>query len=222
MEHRESVQVERITERTHWLLALLRSAKQGRIVSRLGTDLTFGLGPTATCYPGPRHCAALWGSCNCAGRRNDKRSIRRRRTDTVERATQGGGKPDAIADHCSEWAGRGYEGDPDQLHRLRDFIASGDPPANTIDEVGILTTSFIENDIFDWPDGTHHHDRAHVALGNNERRDVVVHGPRHMDGEINKPTISIDGLVIVEGGVFLDKSIPTSNKENPNECHYSG
>ena len=43
------------------------------------------------------------------------------------------------------------------------------------------------------------------ALGNNVRRDTVVHGPRHMDCEINKPTISIDGLVIVEHGIFLDE-----------------
>ena len=71
----------------------------------------------------------------------------------------------------------------------------------------ILTTSFEENDQFDWPDGTHHHDCAHVALGNNERRDVVVHGPRHMDGEIRKPTISIDGRVITENGVFLDEAL---------------
>jgi hypothetical protein len=73
--------------------------------------------------------------------------------------------------------------------------------------VGILTTPFAENDRYDWPDGTHHHDCAHVALGNNERRDVVVHGPRHMDGEIRRPTIAIDGLVIVENGVFRDEAM---------------
>ncbi|MEW5719755.1 MAG: hypothetical protein AB1817_14075, partial [Chloroflexota bacterium] len=99
------------------------------------------------------------------------------------------------------------QGDPPQIKRLKRFIASGDPPADSIDEVGILTTSFEENDQFDWPDGTHHHDCAHVALGNNERRDVVVHGPRHMDGEIRKPTISIDGRVITENGVFLDEAL---------------
>jgi len=96
-------------------------------------------------------------------------------------------------------------GDPVQIERLERFIASGDPPADAIDEVGILTTNFVENDIYYWSDGTHHHDRVHVALGNNVRRDTVVHGPRHMDCEINKPTISIDGLVIVEHGIFLDE-----------------
>jgi len=33
-----------------------------------------------------------------------------------------------------------------------------------------------------------------------------------MDGEISKPTVSIDGLVIVEDGVFLDKVMETDYK----------
>jgi leucyl aminopeptidase (aminopeptidase T) len=96
-------------------------------------------------------------------------------------------------------------GDPVQIGRLEGFIASGDPAADAVDEVGILTTVFEDNDRYYWSDGTHHHDRVHVALGNNVRRDTVIHGPRHMDAEICKPTISIDGLVIVENGQFLDR-----------------
>ncbi len=99
------------------------------------------------------------------------------------------------------------QGDPEQVLRLKAFAASGDPPADTVDEVGIVTTPFEENDRYDWPDGTHHHDCAHVALGNNERRDVVVHGPRHMDGEIGRPSISVDGLLVVEDGVFRDEAM---------------
>jgi leucyl aminopeptidase (aminopeptidase T) len=96
-------------------------------------------------------------------------------------------------------------GDPVQIERLKEFVASGDPAADAIDEVGILTTVFKDNDIYYWSDGTHHHDRVHVALGNNVRRDTVIHGPRHMDAEICKPTISIDGLTIVKDGIFCDE-----------------
>ncbi|MDD4192524.1 MAG: hypothetical protein PHI28_14420 [Mangrovibacterium sp.] len=101
---------------------------------------------------------------------------------------------------------RDYTGDPVQVKRLKEFIASGDPPANAIDEVGILTTKFKENDECYWSDGTHHHDRVHVALGNNVLRDMLVHGPKHMDCEVSKPTTSIDGVVITKDGVFQDKT----------------
>jgi len=97
-----------------------------------------------------------------------------------------------------------YEGDPEQVQRLKEFIASGDPPAEFIDEVGIVTTQIVANDEYYWSDGTHHHDCVHIALGNNARRDTMVHGPRHMDGDVQRPTIHADDLMIVENGVFLD------------------
>jgi hypothetical protein len=83
----------------------------------------------------------------------------------------------------------------------------GDPPADAIDEVGVPTTAIEANDAYHWKDGTHHHDCCHIALGNNVRRDTLVHGPRHMDGEVRKPTIRIDGKIIVERGVFDDGPI---------------
>ena len=109
-------------------------------------------------------------------------------------------------------AGRVKEigGDLEQVQRLKEFIASGDPPAEFIDEVGILTTGIAANDRYWWSDGTHHHDTVHIALGNNQRRNTLVHGPRHMDGEVCKPTISVDGLVIVENGVFRDDLLDES------------
>jgi hypothetical protein len=93
------------------------------------------------------------------------------------------------------------------MKRLQDFIASGDPPADAIDEVGILTTKFTENDLYYWSDGTHHHNRVHIAFGNNVLRDTLVHGPKHMDCEVTDPTISIDGLVIVKDGIFQDNIV---------------
>ena len=196
-----------IADRTHWLLELLRSAKQGRITSHLGTDLTFGLGPNATCTP-ILGIVPLYSEVAVTPAPQSTSGV-----FVVDGPTQLSVRPANETDRAPlriiVEAGQvvDIQGDPAQLERLRQFIASGDPPADSIDEVGILTTPFEENDKFDWPDGTHHHDCAHIALGNNERRDVVVHGPRHMDGEIRKPTISIDGLVIVKNGVFLDKAM---------------
>jgi hypothetical protein len=200
-----------IAQRTHWLLDLLRSAKQGRMTSPLGTDLTFGLGQTCSCTP-ILGIVPLYGEVAVAPAPQSTSGV-----FVVDGPTQLYVRPaketDRVPLRITVEGGQvvDMQGDPTQLERLKRFIASGDPPAESIDEVGILTTSFEENDTFDWPDGTHHHDRAHVALGNNERRDQVVHGPRHMDGEICRPTISIDGLVIIENGVFLDQAI--TNRE---------
>jgi len=94
-------------------------------------------------------------------------------------------------------------GDPEQVARLRTLIASGDPPLAVIDEVGVVTTR-IEANNGHWRDGTHRHDTLHIALGNNLKRDTMVHGQLHMDGEVRRPTVRLDGQVIVEDGVFLD------------------
>ena len=193
-----------IADRTHWLLDQLQCAKQGRITSPSGTDLTFGLGPTSSRTP-ILGIVPLYGEVAVAPAPQSTSGV-----FVVDGPTQLYVRPanetDRVPLRITVERGQvvDMQGDPTQLERLKKFIASGDPPANSIDEVGILTTPFQENDWFDWPDGTHHHDCVHVALGNNTRRGEVVHGPRHMDGEIRKPTISIDGLVIIENGVFLD------------------
>jgi hypothetical protein len=199
--------VRRIAERTHWLLALLRSATQGRITAAPGTDLAFGLGPEATCTP-ILGIVPFYGEVAIApfARATSGVFVVDGPTQLdVRPASETGRDPLRITVE----AGRLVDarGDAEQLRRLRAFVASGNPSADTVDEVGIVTTTLAENDRWDWPDGTHHHDCAHVALGNNERRDVVVHGPRHMDGEIRRPTITIDGLLVVENGVFRDEAM---------------
>ena len=78
--------------------------------------------------------------------------------------------------------------------------------------MGILTTGIEANDIYHWSDGTHHHDCVHIALGNNVHRDTLVHGTRHMDGEVHKPTVSVDGLVVVKDGVFEDSLLPPAGQ----------
>jgi len=191
-----------IAERTHGLLELLRSARRGRITSQPGTDLTFGLGPRATCTP-ILGIVPFYGEVAIAPFAQATSGVFVVDGPTqldVRPASETGRRPLRITVDAGRLVD--VEGDPEQLARLKAFVASGDPRADTIDEVGVVTTPFEENDRYDWPDGTHHHDCAHVALGNNERRDVVVHGPRHMDGEIRKPTIHVDDLLVVENGVF--------------------
>ncbi|MGE5603871.1 MAG: hypothetical protein ACM30E_12530 [Nitrososphaerales archaeon] len=196
--------VANIRRRTLWLLGRLRNARQGRITSALGTDFSFELGPLAAATPilgiVPFYgevaivpsLAATAGTLVIDGPSQLD----------VRPASETGREPLRIQIDAGRFVSA--SGDPQQLTRLQKFMASGDPPAGAIDEVGILTTTLRENDIYYWSDGTHHHDRVHVALGNNARRDQVVHGPRHMDLEISRPAISIDGLEIVRDGVFVD------------------
>jgi hypothetical protein len=200
--------VESIGKRTIWLLELLKSSKSGRITSANGTDLSFGLGKNAGFTP-VLGIVPLYGEVAVVP---DLKTTHG--TFITDGPTQLDVRPSGELDRkpfrIDVEAGRIREiadGDPDQLQRLRDFIASGDPEADAIDEVGILTTSLVENDRWYWSDGTHHHDRVHIALGNNVRRDTLVHGPKHMDCEVNKPTISIDGLTIIKDGEFDDEAM---------------
>ena len=98
-----------------------------------------------------------------------------------------------------------FRGDAEQVERLNAFIENGNPRADNVDEVGIVTTDVAENDEYWWEDGTHHHDRTHIAIGNNMLRSDNVHGKAHMDCEIGKPTITVDELTVVKDGVFSDE-----------------
>jgi leucyl aminopeptidase (aminopeptidase T) len=200
-------EVVKLRARTHWLQDLLKTSKMGRITSPLGTDFTFGLGPGASYVP-VLGIVPLYGEVAVVPSLESTSGL-----FVVDGPTQLDVRPADEIDRqplrIAVEAGRVVDmsGDGIQLERLKGFIASGAPPADAIDEVGILTTNFQDNDVYYWSDGTHHHDRVHVALGNNVRRDTIVHGPRHMDCEINRPTISIDGLTIVENGLFLDRAM---------------
>jgi len=196
----------KLRERTRWLMDLLGSATAGHISSPLGTDFTFGLGPGASLAP-VLGIVPLYAEVAVVPSLESTSGIL-----VVDGPTQLDVRPSNETDReplrITVEAGRviGMSGEPVQVERLGKFIASGDPSADAIDEVGILTTTFKDNDDYYWSDGTHHHDRVHVALGNNVRRDTVIHGRRHMDAEICKPTIHIDGQLIAENGEFLDSA----------------
>jgi hypothetical protein len=200
-------EVSQIRERTLWLMDLLKTAKSGRVTSSKGTDFTFGLGKNAG-YTPVLGIVPLYGevavtpdlATTCGVIIADGPTQR-----DVRPKNELDKKPIRIK--VEKGRAIDYDGDPVQMKRLQDFVASGDPPADAIDEVGILTTLFKENDLYYWSDGTHHHNRVHIALGNNVLRDTLVHGPKHMDCEVADPTISIDGLVIVKDGIFLDNNV---------------
>jgi len=96
-----------------------------------------------------------------------------------------------------------WTGDPEQVARLETFLAVGDPKPYTIDEVGIPTSRAMDNDWAWWRDGTHHLERIHIALGNNVHREDHVHGAQHMDLEICRPTLILDGVTLIDDAKFV-------------------
>ena len=101
-----------------------------------------------------------------------------------------------------------YDGDPVQIERLRNWMEGSTPPANVADEVGLVTTTSIENDRYGWAvDRTHQTHTIHVAVGNNHRRGEIIHGKEHVDFDIHDPTLAIDGQVFCTDGVFDDDVI---------------
>lgn len=197
-------EVAAIRKRTMWLLDLLDSSEKVHVSSPAGTDFSLGLGQGSNWLP-ILGIVPLYGEVAVIPQQESGSGV-----FVVDGPTQMGVRTkdeldrDPLRITIEAGLVKEISGDPVQLQRLKEFIASGDPPAEAIDEVGIITTSIKANDKYWWRDGTHHHDTVHIALGNNQRRDTLVHGPRHMDGEVCRPTISVDGLVIVEDGVFLD------------------
>ena len=201
-------QIAAIRKRTLWLMDRIKTAKSGRITSKKGTDFTFGLGSGCSFTP-ILGIIPFYGEVAIVPDINSTNGI-----FVTDGPTQRDVRPKNELDRepftVEVEAGRVKNikgGDPEQLRRLKEFIASGDPAADAIDEVGLVTTDFVENDRYYWRDGTHHHDTVHIALGNNVLRNTLVHGPKHMDCEVLKPTISIDGLVIIEDGVFKEDVI---------------
>lgn len=198
----------RIRRRTLWLLNLLRRAKSGRITTSAGTDFTFGLGGQAVATP-ILGIVPLYGEVAVTP---DLASTFG--SFVADGPTQRGVRPATELEHppfkVTVRAGRVQHitpGEEHQMRRLHDFIASGTPAADAIDEIGLVTTDLPENDRFYWSDGTHHHDRSHIALGNNDRRDKLVHGAKHMDCEVSRPTIYIDDMLVYENGIFNDQLI---------------
>ena len=194
--------------RTDWLLNLVRNAKTLHISSPAGTDFTVGYehdfmaAPFRTLVPNFGEVATI----PRAGSEQGRLVVDGPTQKNVRPANECDRQPLII--NVKDGHVIDYSGDDQQVARLKSFIEDATPHAINIDEVGLLTTQVKENDLYWWEDGTHHTDRVHVALGNNDDRMNRVHGIAHMDCEVIKPTITIDGLVVVKDGTFIDKNVP--------------
>lgn len=196
-------EVAAIRKRTMWLVARLHSATQAHVTSPAGTDFSFGLGPGAKWLP-ILGIVPLYGEVAITPQQGSESGVY-----VIDGPTQRGVRPMNETDRAplrvEVKAGRiqDMSGDPEQVGRLKTLIANANPPFAVIDEVGVVTTRIEANNAH-WRDGTHRHDTLHIALGNNLKRDTMVHGQLHMDGEVRRPTVRLDGQAIVEEGVFLD------------------
>jgi len=196
-------QVAAIRRRAVWLTGRLRSVKRVLVTSPAGTNFSFGLGQGAKWLP-ILGIMPLYGEVAITPQQGSESGIY-----VIDGPTQRGVRPmketDRVPIRIVVKGGRiqDMSGDPEQVGRLKTLIASANPPYAVIDEVGVVTTRIEANDAY-WSDGTHRHDTLHIGIGNNLRRDALVHGQLHMDGEVRRPTVSLDGQVIVQDGVFLD------------------
>lgn len=198
-----------IAKRSRWLVALIEKSKTLKVTGPAGTDIAFDLtsGVFVLTYlwlvplfgevPVVPHQANGNGVMMVDG--PTQKNVRRR--NELDR------QPLRI--EIKDGLVKKYSGDPEQVKRLEAFMNGGDPRADKIDEIGILTTDLPENSKYWWEDGTHDYRRCHIALGNNKERKADVHGRAHMDCEICQPTVSVDGLVVVRDGVFVDANLPT-------------
>lgn len=101
-----------------------------------------------------------------------------------------------------------YTGDPVQVERLRVLMDEVDPKPDLCDEIGLVTTTSPENNMYGWKvDGTHQNNCIHVAIGNNRRRGEVIHSTEHIDFDVHEPTIYMDGICIMKDGKFDDEVI---------------
>ena len=102
----------------------------------------------------------------------------------------------------------GYTGAAVQTARLDRLMAAVEPKPDICDELGIVTTGSVENDMYGWSvDGSHHTRCVHVALGNNRNRKEIIHSTEHIDFDIHEPSIAVDGKLICEKGEFDDEAI---------------
>lgn len=202
--HLTADEVAATERRTRRLMDLLAEADTVRVTSPAGTDFTYRMGPGAN-YTPVLGIVPLYGEVATAPRQGSESGL-----VVVDGPTQMGVRTrneldrEPLRIEVADGRVRDFSGEAEQVARLRAFIASGDPPADAIDEVGIPTSRVMENDRYWWSDGTHHLKCVHIALGNNAQRDSHVHGARHMDGEVQRPTVTIDGRVVLKDGEFTD------------------
>jgi len=205
----DPVKIRAIRPRTTWLDEKLRTTKVVRITSPAGTDMRVPMLKGVRWYP-ILGIAPLYGEVAIVpalGPGMDGVLV-------IDGSTYRGARPPAETDRkplrfvLKDGRVTEMSGDPEQVARMKKLDADNQPAGFGLDEVGIVTTDVADNDRY-WTtgrfnNGTHSHDCIHIALGKNVSRKGVVHSNLHMDMDIRRPTVMLDGLVIIKDGVFVD------------------
>ena len=204
--------VRAIRPRTEWLDAKLKSTKEVRITSPAGMDLRVPMLKGVRWYP-ILGIVPLYGEVAIIPALGPGVEG----TIVIDGPTYRGARPPWETDReplrfgMKDGLVTSISGDPEQVARMKKLDADNSPAGFGLDEIGLVTTDCPDNDTY-WTsgrfnNGTHAHDTIHIALGKNMSRNGVVHSNLHMDMDIRKPTVSLDGLVIIKDGVFLDSVV---------------
>ena len=101
-----------------------------------------------------------------------------------------------------------FSGDKKQAERLRILLDEVSPKPDLCDEIGLVATTSLENNMYGWKvDGSHQIHCVHIALGNNRRRGEIIHSDEHVDFDVHDPIIEVDGECIYSDGTFNDETI---------------
>ena len=204
--------VRAIRPRTEWLDAKLKTTKVVRITSPAGMDLKIPMLKGVRWYP-IHGIVPLYGEVAIIPALGPGVEG----TIVIDGPTYRGARPPWETDRqplrfgMKDGMVTSISGDPEQVARMRKLDADNTPAGFGLDEIGLVTTDCPDNDTY-WTsgrfnNGTHAHDTIHIALGKNMSRNGVVHSNLHMDMDIRRPTVSLDGLVIIKDGVFLDSVV---------------
>ncbi len=196
-----SVDYEKMQQRCDKLVKILTDGKTARITTKLGTDLTFSMegragAPDTGIYnqpgmfgnlpAGEAYIAPLEGTANGVL--------------YVDGAMLGVCR-EPIKLVFKDGYALEITGD-EQAVKLSEMADKVGPDARNcaefgigINEAAIVTGNVLEDEkIF----GT-----IHIAIGNNAHFGGVVDVPFHMDGIVSKPTVEIDGRVIIQDGKHI-------------------
>ena len=201
--------VRAIRPRTEWLDAKLKTTKEVRITSPAGMDLKIPMLKGVRWYP-ILGIVPLYGEVAIIPALGPGVEG----TIVIDGPTYRGARPPWETDReplrfgMKDGLVTSISGDPEQVARMKKLDADNSPAGFGLDEIGLVTTDCPDNDTY-WTsgrfnNGTHAHDTIHIALGKNMSRNGVVHSNLHMDMDIRKPTVMLDGLVIIKDGVFVD------------------
>ena len=201
-----------LRKRTAWLNEKMREAKMVKITSPAGTDMNVPMLKGVRWYP-IHGIIPLFGEVCIVPQMGPGMDG----VLVIDGSTYRGVRPPSETDRqplrfvMKDGKVQDISGDPEQVARLRKLDETYSPAGFGLDEVGLVTTDLPDNDTY-WTsgrfdNGTHKHCTIHIALGKNANRDGVVHSNLHMDMDICKPTVSLDGLVVIRDGRFVDSLI---------------